>query len=183
MFLDIGCGDAVHTKEITNGLGMSVYGVDVAWSKRDDINYSSVNIETEMLPFKTRTFDVVYINHVIEHVVDKDFVLAESFRVLKWGGLFICGTENVASATNILSLMLGQEPLSQHTSKLFQTASFLSPHFMKPMASQWHIHVNVCSYYGLQRLVRLAGFKEIKMKTAGLFPKIYNRLINLEARK
>ena len=42
----------------------------------------------ESLPFADATFDVVHANSVLEHVDDLDRALAETFRVLKPGGMF-----------------------------------------------------------------------------------------------
>ncbi len=89
--------------------------------------------------------------------------------------------------------MLGQEPLSQHTGSRFYTSSWLSPHFMKRIPGKTgnrYLHKNVCSYYGLQRLLKVNGFKSFEMISLGnvnvILEKIfkpYNRLLVISAIK
>lgn len=44
----------------------------------------------EALPFADATFDIIYNTNVLEHVKDPSYVLAESLRVLKPGGVLQC---------------------------------------------------------------------------------------------
>ena len=113
--------------------------------------------------------------------------------MLKPGGLYLISTENIASFDNIISMMFGQEPLTQSTSSTCHSQSFLSPHFMKPVTSKHgnlYLHKNVCSYLGLKRLAKINGFTDVNIKSLGnacrLFEKIfkiYNRLIILHGKK
>ncbi len=196
--LDVGCGQGDMTKKLLSRIdpevSITLYGIDgISSCKNKQITFTSIDLEKGIFPYQDGYFDVVYSNQVIEHILDKDTFLSESHRVLKKGGLFICSTENTASVDNIVSLLFGQEPLSQHTGSKYHTNSFLSPHFMQPMPpdeGNKYAHKNVCSYYGLLRLAKVNGFEDVKIKSFGnvcglfeeIFP-IYNRIVTIYASK
>jgi len=77
--LDIGCGNNKLVKRYRNGVGVDVYpweGVDIV-------------CETTKLPFKGNEFDRVFLIACLNHILEKEKVLKESFRVLKPGGMII----------------------------------------------------------------------------------------------
>lgn len=186
--LDIGCSTGEVTEKYMRGIvKYTIYGLDVVKpTKNKKIKFSYCNLEGNPFPHKKNYFDIVIAGQTIEHLLDKDLMISEAYRVLKPGGLFICATENIASFDNIISLMLGQEPLSQNTGSRFNTTSILSPNFMQKMGPNGnkYLHKNVTSYYGLKRLCEVNGFKNVKIQSFGnlnqilelLFP-IYNRVI------
>lgn len=187
--LDIGCADFVTTKKyLKNVKNYQLYALDHFETVEDkSVIYNKIDLENGRFPFDNNFFDVIIAGQVIEHVLNKDHLIEESYRVLKKKGLFVCATENIASFDNIISLLFGQEPLSQHTGSKFNTNSFLSPHFMEkesdPNGNKYQ-HKNICSYFGLQRLLKVNGFKNCKIISIGnagiIFEKIfkiYNRLI------
>ena len=47
---------------------------------------NSIAGDATQLPLKDETFDVITSFDLIEHLINPDDFLAESFRVLKWGG-------------------------------------------------------------------------------------------------
>lgn len=174
--LDVGCGDGRKTKQFVAGLkNVEVYGIDlIPVCSNKQIRYTRGEIEGKVFPYKNNYFDIVFSNQVIEHFLDKDLFISECRRILKKHGLFICATENIASFDNIISLLLGQEPLVQHTGTYSFTNSFISPHFMQKYGIYHHMiktnkfgHKNVCSYFGLKRLVKFAGFSSVKISSFG----------------
>jgi len=189
--LDVGCDDGHITKILLSGIDpkrYQLYGLDCLESiPNNKIIYKKIDLENESFPFGKEKFDVIIASEVIEHLLNKDLLLSESYRVLKKKGLFICATENIASSDNIVSLLLGQEPLSQHTGSKYYTNSRLSPHFMNKVeyeSGNKYLHKNVCSYHGLVRLAKINGFKKIKIHSIGNITrgfekifKIHNRLI------
>lgn len=182
--LDIGCADFVATKQyLKNVDNYELHAFDHFDSVNDkSVVYQKVDLETEKFPVKDNLFDVVIAGQVIEHILNKDRFLEECYRVLKKGGLFVCATENIASFDNIVSLLFGQEPLSQQTGSKFVTNSCLSPHFMtnvtNPDGNRYN-HKNVCSYYGLQRLFKVNGFKKYRIISMGNIGKIFEKIFKI----
>lgn len=105
-FLEVGCGlgtlvvtarkDGIEAFGIEPGLEsyeicqqvLNVCGLDCSIVK---------NSPGEQLPFPDNNFDVVYLNHVIEHVKNVDQVLRESIRVARVGGHIVCVAPNYGS--------------------------------------------------------------------------------------
>lgn len=188
--LDVGCGDGLATKRILKAINKhhEIYGIDLL-PKQDvdrDIIYTTKFFDNEIFPYADDTFDIVYSNQVIEHIVHKDKFVRECRRVLKKGGYCMFATENVASLDNIISVMFGQEPLSQHSSADYSIGSFFSPHFMEHYDRAKHGyhmgHKNVSSYFGLRRLLQINGFPHAKVASFGHINKIFEKLLPFQNR-
>ncbi len=96
--LDLGCGDGtnlVWLRDFTKSLYGSDYNAirlarararmpDATLFLGDILDYPVVN----------GFFDVVYFNHVIEHIPDDEAALATVYRILAPGGLLVLGTPN-----------------------------------------------------------------------------------------
>jgi len=66
--------------------------------KQKNLDYTTADIESPLadvlmdiqdIPFDDNTFDVVFCNHVLEHVTDDKKAMSELYRVLKPGGMGI----------------------------------------------------------------------------------------------
>jgi SAM-dependent methyltransferase len=96
--LDIGCGDGSFLK-VLQDLGWDVVGVEpdagAAEIARDyfDVDVRVGTLEDAGLP--AGVFDIVRLNHVIEHLYDPLGTLHECYRVLKPGGRLLFYTPNV----------------------------------------------------------------------------------------
>ena len=83
--------------DVLNGFrlaGLEVFGCDISRvseiaCKNERIPFKYVNLDKGRLPYKDKTFDVVYSKSVIEHMVDPLIFVTESFRVLKPGGVLL----------------------------------------------------------------------------------------------
>jgi glycosyltransferase involved in cell wall biosynthesis len=71
----------------------------------------NVNVERDRFPFPNGHFDVALCCELIEHLrEDPMHMLAELHRVVKWGGLVILTTPNIASAFSVQEAMVGRTP-------------------------------------------------------------------------
>ena len=68
------------------------------------------------IPFKGKSFDVVHMSEIIEHVLDTDKALSEVHRVLKENGRLIITTPNCASFRDRILVLTGHlQGYMQHT--------------------------------------------------------------------
>ncbi len=196
--LDLGCMEGVVIDKILRNSKKKykLFGIDLINKKLVDkrIIYTKKNFENKNLPYASNSFDIIVCNQVIEHIIHKDKLIEECQRILKKGGICYMATENIASLDNIISLLFGQDPLTQSTSVKRYTGSFLSPHYMEKMLkfpNDYHMgHKNVCSYYGILRLFQINGFKNPQIRSFGHITKLFewlfpfqNRIIVVLARK
>lgn len=97
--LDVGCGNGQLTAWLVNH-GWHVYGVDLAPSACRLAGEAGLNIscgELEEASYPSDFFDVIVINHVLEHVHAPDELLCECHRILKSGGTLIVDVPNFGS--------------------------------------------------------------------------------------
>lgn len=89
--LDVGCGRGEFLQGFGD-LGLVSTGVDSssqAGSLAPKAEVRTVNLDNELLPFFSNTFDVIFSKSVLEHLERPSKLLEEQFRVLKPGGLII----------------------------------------------------------------------------------------------
>jgi len=101
-FLDIGCGEGFCLLE-ANNRGWNAYGVDItdnriSQAKKDDIEFFNSNLLE--CKFPDDFFDVVYMDSVLEHVINPYEYLSEIKRILKKGGILYLGIPNEDSFLN-----------------------------------------------------------------------------------
>ena len=79
----------------------------------EELNFQmkNVDVEHDRFPFPDSHFDVALCCELIEHLrEDPMHMLIELNRVLKWGGLLIVTTPNIASAHSIREIISGSSP-------------------------------------------------------------------------
>jgi SAM-dependent methyltransferase len=81
--VDVGCGFGA-TRSIVENAGGEWVGVEPF-----EGGMHTVKGDAQNLPFSNESFDVVYMNAVLEHVPDPSKAFKEVSRVLKKGGIFI----------------------------------------------------------------------------------------------
>lgn len=86
LLLDIGTGSGIIGHFVAQELGAHCIEVDVS-EGRSFKQSPFVISSAEILPFRSRSFDFVICNFVIEHVLDQLQLLNEIQRVLKLGGV------------------------------------------------------------------------------------------------
>ena len=92
--LDVGCGRGEHLSEFQK-LGFQVKGVDLSKEAKElsnDLEIEIIDAEKQPLPYKDRSFDVLFNKSLIEHLNNPDNFMREAFRILKPGGRLITMT-------------------------------------------------------------------------------------------
>ena len=121
--LDLGCGYGGLTALLAMLLDFrEVYGINIdddrlRVAKTRGIQMFKLNLEEERFPFPNDYFDLVVTFGVLEHLKLYDNVIAESYRILKNGGLFLVSTTNLASYINRVALLLGYQPRNLEISR------------------------------------------------------------------
>jgi SAM-dependent methyltransferase len=100
--VDLGCGDGEHMRFLAGHFD-ELYGSDynVTRLKRaarvEGVDYVFMADVTDY-PVDDESFDVVYFNHVLEHIPDDRRALAEVHRIVRPGGIVVLGTPNEGAA-------------------------------------------------------------------------------------
>jgi 2-polyprenyl-3-methyl-5-hydroxy-6-metoxy-1,4-benzoquinol methylase len=104
--LDVGCGEGVFVEALLRNGFSKVMGIDENYSSDIVVKGSALS-----LPFQKKSFDVVLLLDVIEHIsIEKqEIAIQEIFRVLKTGGTLVVSVPNLAHlASRIGFLMKGK---------------------------------------------------------------------------
>jgi SAM-dependent methyltransferase len=94
--LDVGCGLGMFVRRFRQ-FGDDVHGVDVEPERVAEASRSLPNIRVagaEELPYADRTFDMVLLHEVLEHVRDDGAALREACRVTRSGGRVVVFVPN-----------------------------------------------------------------------------------------
>jgi ubiquinone/menaquinone biosynthesis C-methylase UbiE len=92
--LDIGCGIGTYVRAF-HRFSNEIYGIDVDVDRvKSAEGLNVLAAAAEHLPFEDGTFDIVFLNEVIEHVNDDTEALREAYRILKSGGVIIIYAPN-----------------------------------------------------------------------------------------
>ncbi|BBO18584.1 demethylrebeccamycin-D-glucose O-methyltransferase [Candidatus Brocadia pituitae] len=96
--LDFGCGDGRH-REMINKAGGNWVGVDLLSSPEVDetreVSGFRVAYDGSRLPFKDKSFDIIFSCQALEHVHNLQTIFRELARVCKIGGKFIGSTSHL----------------------------------------------------------------------------------------
>jgi ubiquinone/menaquinone biosynthesis C-methylase UbiE len=99
--LDMGCGDGGNFFWLST-LGADLYASDynlLRLQRADGRGMAKRIALADILnyPAPDNQFDIVFFNHVLEHIVEDERALAETFRILKPGGTCVLGVPNEGS--------------------------------------------------------------------------------------
>ena len=134
------------------------YGKTVRGGKKD---FYAINVVKQPLPIKDRSVAVVFHEDFIEHLDQKEqyLLLAETFRVLKKGGVHRINTPEITSTMKINSnFKLGFKGVFQE---------------------EWnkHVHKNILSVATLSEMAKLVGYSKVLVQkrdiSVGKIPKEY----------
>src|ERR1700737_4734681 len=119
--LDLGCGDGEVTAELGRVIRGEVVGADVSQVAVDLCILRGIEAHkvdpSEGLPFPDKSFDLVFMTEVIEHLVEPSRTMREIRRVLSPKGYLILSTPNLACLPNRLLLLMGIQPLFTEVSE------------------------------------------------------------------
>lgn len=139
--LDIGCGDGGRTIRIAKYYNVSMnnvhgldYNVDLITTCKKVFNASSIDLETDHIPYEDNTFDLVICNQVLEHLKNYKKTISEAIRVTKNQGYIVLGIPNLAHLINRIYLLLGFQPLCIHLDSS-HVRSFTHRNFVKLLNS------------------------------------------------
>lgn len=124
--LDLGCGDGHNLTWLTKYVE-ELYGSDfnlirlIRASRVKSVKQIFLADVTDY-PVINNQFDVIFFNHVLEHIKDDGNALGEVYRILKPGGIFILGVPNEGALFWKLAYRLQPEVLSASDHVHFYTA-------------------------------------------------------------
>lgn len=88
--LDLGCGEKPFEKILLNHFEIVEYlGIDMVENSMADI---LLDLNIERIPFEEKSFDLIILSEVLEHLYNPMFILKEALRVLKKGGYIYIST-------------------------------------------------------------------------------------------
>jgi SAM-dependent methyltransferase len=127
--LDLGCGDGMNLAWLSRQLP-TLYACDynllrLTRAVRIAETAQLFMADVTDLPVADDAFDVIFFNHVLEHVPDDDVALSEARRILKPGGLLILGTPNEGALFWQLAYQWQPEILAASDHVHFYTAGSL----------------------------------------------------------
>lgn len=130
--LDIG----VYPPHLFRTLKLSDYrlfGISSPHQPIKDSQVKILNIETQKLPYRQGTFDLVLFTEILEHLsTHPQLLFSRIKKILKPNGLLLLTTPNVIRSQNLFSLILGKniyfplEQLNQHPNHRHQREYTLS---------------------------------------------------------
>jgi SAM-dependent methyltransferase len=95
-YLDIGCGEG-YTLIEANNLGFKSFGIDISDNRISQVKNSNIIFKAGDLlsaEFPSSFFDIIYMDSVLEHLVDPLSYLLEINRVIKKDGVVYIGVPN-----------------------------------------------------------------------------------------
>lgn len=104
-FLEIGCGSGnalmAATTEGFEAIGTELYRDFVEYGRNRGLDVRPGSVDT--IPFDADTFDVVYLEDVLEHLKNPFSYLDEAARVLRRGGVLFIHTWTVTEPIDVVS--------------------------------------------------------------------------------
>jgi ubiquinone/menaquinone biosynthesis C-methylase UbiE len=97
--LEFGCGNGIALRQnMAVRPDLEFFGIDIKDFSKDLPKYISFIIYNgERLAFQNNCFDIIIVNHVLEHIQKPEIVLTELSRVAKKNGLIYIEVPNIRS--------------------------------------------------------------------------------------
>lgn len=187
--LDVGCGVGIFGSILIEKFKLKVYGLEISEaairkSRGMGIDTRFGNIDLKW-PYRSRFFDIVSGNQIIEHIINPDHFLTEARRLLKKNGLLILSTPNLSAWFNRIIFLFGYHPFFSEASTVDKTVGLgftrkITPN-RKPLG-----HIRVLSVRAIRDLLDMHGFELISIKGMEVeylpgFMRIFDKFFSLFA--
>jgi ubiquinone/menaquinone biosynthesis C-methylase UbiE len=152
-FLDIGCGEGYMLLEAVSK-GWNTYGVDITdnrISESKNSRISFVNSDLLSAKFPDNFFDCIYMDSILEHVLNPKEHILEIKRILKRGGVAYIGVPNEDSLQYDIKKFLNK--ITGHKKYSPKIKPFLSPY-----------HVSGFNKYSLSFLIKKSDLKIVLLR-------------------
>ena len=110
--------------------------------------------DAQFLPFKEKTFDLIFAREVLEHLINPDKFLSEIKRTLKYRGEIILTTPNLNAWQNRILILFGFAPTNYTP---YPTRTYGVPGFFK--TKPLYDHPRLFPYRALKEIFNSNGFK------------------------
>ena len=123
-----------------------------AFYEKEGIGFKAADFERDKLPYEDNSLDIILCEHVIEHLKNPKNILSECMRCLKKDGIFWCSTPNAFYLPKRVVFLKGKSPMPPIEVYYEQGLKFTD-------------HIREYSLDELKKVIRLAGFLEVSVKT------------------
>jgi SAM-dependent methyltransferase len=173
--IDLGCYDGSFTRRLAIAAkARQVAGVELLERHARRANRAGIKAIVadlnEPLPIENDAFDLVHANQVIEHVRKTDLLLKEMVRISRPGGIVIISTNNLSSWHNIVSLLLGFQPMPSHVSDLTHVGNPFNFRRGRPHEDEGQMHLRIFTRRALAELAALHGLDTLSLDASGYYP-------------
>jgi len=180
--LDCGCGDGEFTVQVACRARVSeAYGIERVDHRIKEATDRGIIVTkgdlNDPLPYKSRFFNIVHADQIIEHLHNIDLFLKEIKRVLRPDGYAILSINNLASWHSRFSLALRMEAGPSHVPN---DAMAFDPLQAMCHPSQSDSRLLVFSFQGLAELCHYHGFWVERLTFAGYYPLLPHLMSNLD---
>jgi SAM-dependent methyltransferase len=174
VFVDVGCADGALSAVVGRRVGAAqIIGLElgdqfIEPARRHGVDVRQADL-TEPWPLDDASVDVLHSNQVIEHLAATDHFMSEIRRVLRPDGYAVVATNNLASWHNVVSLLIGWQPLPCHVS---DTVVVGNPLAMEdaPYGGHIHRHLRIFTGRALTALAQAHGLTCELAIGAGYYP-------------
>lgn len=125
-----------------------------------------VNVENIKLPLEDKSYDMVIITEVLEHLLWPQSVLVELYRVLKDGGILIGSVPNVVSLSYRIKWLFGSIPSCAASGNMPEGLSLTAYHNEGKIIAG---HVIDFDKKRLEQLLVYTSFSKVQFRKSGLY--------------
>ncbi len=172
--VDIGSSDGSYSIELANIVqAKKITCIDhdqkaLNHAKKIGCNTLQADLN-QPLKIRSKSYDLVLSNQVIEHIAKTDTLVSEVYRILKPGGKSLWCTPNLASWHNIISLVAGYQPFSSQISDQVYISNPWHPNYHQPI-HEVQAHLRLFTPFSLKNLLEYHGFHIEFGQGVGYYP-------------